>query len=639
MAATAQMDVQGNESILSGDVILTDCNSSSLLIPFLRVSNLVGGVDEERNNPFLDLMAFHDGPSSIHHFVHEHLPKYTRQSPRRSPRFKQTLEQVESPMFSETSVPVAEEQRAIAPLPKRVLKSNKAERVAGGLHVRPKITDTRTLKFLDETGEVRHSNHQWSFGSALETLDFDDPSSSKPASSFSAPFIFGASSQPMEPVLKKRKHAKRSVNSAANRQRGGQAKKNKDGFTNPVRDVVLFHRTVKNSDVATSSTFSLLHDATVAGPGFSGRKLPALAYQELVAKYFEKDDAEALYPWIREFLAVPYTAGRGTFILDNGGRVFAYRSWAALWMEDRVAEIEEAQEVLCGKDLKNENIRVKCANRSRGPHLPIIIGHHRQSQQKPELTKWHRDNNEAVDKFLSMKIIKDIVGWVTSIIRIVFPGVAARIEADVKWHLEKYGIKPLFGFYWNFCWNAVFPGQDRIHTPPHIDWKNQIVGCSILTYLTSLGVKVFNHKYRTWLVLWEMSLYLELAPWTLTTYPSAIFFHYNIDIHRLGIVSTPANVDIPTPENSEPLARDGDQVGRGSMVFFNQGTMRMGPAVNHNTLKEAIAAGHSGKTDWGADINAAFRKAVVTRPLPQEIIDQFCSTPHPDFSNLHLDNM
>ncbi|KAK7030588.1 hypothetical protein R3P38DRAFT_2774911 [Favolaschia claudopus] len=410
--------------ILSGDIIRTDCNSSSLLI---RVSALVGGVDEERNNPFLDLMAFHDGPASIQQFVKDNLPEYTRESPR-------------------WSIPS-----------------------------RPKITNTLTLKFLDETGEVRHSNHQWSFRTALDILDFNGPPLSKPAAPSSAPFIFGAPSEVTEPVLKKQKHAKRSVKSAANRQRGGQAQKSKDGSMNPIRDVVLFHCTVNNSDAAVSSTFSLLHDATVGGPGFSGHKLPPLANDELIRKYFEKPDAEALYPWIREFLAVPYIPGRGTFILDNGGRVFGYRSWAALWMEGGVGEIEEAQEVLCGKDLSCEKIRVETDLRDR---IFLLSLDTIANPSRPELTKWHRDNREAVHKFLKLQIIKDIVGWVTSIIRVVFPG------------------------------------------------------CSILTYLTRLGVKLFNHKFRTWLVLWEMGLYLELAPGTLTTYPSSIFFHYNIDIHR-----------------------------------------------------------------------------------------------------------
>lgn len=76
----------------------------------------------------------------------------------------------------------------------------------------------------------------------------------------------------------------------------------------------------------------------------------------------------------------------------------------------------------------------------------------------------------------------------------------------------------------------------------------------------------------------------------------------------------------PTRENSRPIA-EGDDNGRGSLVFFNQATMRTGPVTGYNTLKEARLHGHSGTVDYGNDIQAAFEKYVTFIPVSEDILD------------------
>jgi hypothetical protein len=72
-------------------------------------------------------------------------------------------------------------------------------------------------------------------------------------------------------------------------------------------------------------------------------------------------------------------------------------------------------------------------------------------------------------------------------VTIMFPGVAARFLADARWHEERYGIKPLFGLFWNMCINAWFPGQKGIHCDPHADKKNQIGVCVLFIYVLKTG--------------------------------------------------------------------------------------------------------------------------------------------------------
>jgi hypothetical protein len=40
----------------------------------------------------------------------------------------------------------------------------------------------------------------------------------------------------------------------------------------------------------------------------------------------------------------------------------------------------------------------------------------------------------------------------------------------------------------------------------------------------------FNHSQRSWLVLWEAGVVVELPPWVVAIYPSSLFYHFNVDI-------------------------------------------------------------------------------------------------------------
>jgi hypothetical protein len=43
----------------------------------------------------------------------------------------------------------------------------------------------------------------------------------------------------------------------------------------------------------------------------------------------------------------------------------------------------------------------------------------------------------------------------------------------------------------------------------------------------------FDSKQRSWLVIWEAEIVLELPAGVFVLYPSALFFHFNVDINRL----------------------------------------------------------------------------------------------------------
>ncbi|KAJ7121170.1 hypothetical protein C8R44DRAFT_877464 [Mycena epipterygia] len=569
------------DTILDGDYVHSGCDTRSLLP--LYVATRDAAADD---NPEEDLDALHP----------RHFEAYSRQNPRRSARF------------------LGKRPRSPSPPPKVVRKPKKS---------RSNIGAAPADKWMSEDGELLIAKADWTTHvSDLPVIRPDRAESfsrtpSTASTSYTDRSLDADHSQPNDG---RKKHHRSSQNARKKRRGGTKNKKQRNGEPNPQRNDALVARTFAAGD-AIQGTFSILEDATHSASGWQGGRPPEPARYRINELHQQLPDAKALHPWLKYFAPIAYIMGdgireRGTFFLDCNRQIFMYRSHRALWIRDRIDELEVAHNTLVGNDLESTELRAEFQNAMRGPHLALILGHHRQSATKPFLTAWHREHPDRVQKFLGLPIMQQIIRFVSSVIRIVFPGVAARFEADAEWHRERYQIRPLFGLFWNFCLNACFRGQPRVQSFPHADSKNQVSVCALLIYVLKSGWN-FNHTQRTWIVLWEGNVAVELPPWVLAAYPSAIFYHFNVDIHDIEFVYTNGEAR-PTRENSRPIVA-GDEHGRGSMVFFNQSTMRHGPITGFDTLEKAVEAGHSGTTDYGTDIQAAFQKALILTPIPEEL--------------------
>ncbi|KAJ7086993.1 hypothetical protein C8R44DRAFT_752403 [Mycena epipterygia] len=196
--------------------------------------------------------------------------------------------------------------------------------------------------------------------------------------------------------------------------------------------------------------------------------------------------------------------------------------------------------------------------------------------------EYHHNPEKHPDRgknFMKQPIIKRVMGWIANVMRLIFPGITEQMDCDSDWHC----IKPPFAdYFWNLCLNALFEGQRSISTPPHADSKDQVLVCVMLVYVLKSGVR-FNDTQRIWLWLWEADTVIQLPAWTLAAYPSALFFHFNLDAHDVKFVTTEGD-ERPTRENSRPIEL-GDGDGRGSLVFFNQSTMRTGPVTGDKQAK------------------------------------------------------
>ncbi|KAJ7615170.1 hypothetical protein B0H17DRAFT_1152902 [Mycena rosella] len=167
--------------------------------------------------------------------------------------------------------------------------------------------------------------------------------------------------------------------------------------------------------------------------------------------YYSQPRARVLHPYISKFYLVYYgikediSLERSTFFVDRNGQIFMFRSFRAQWLMDHVEEVEVTHDIL------------------------------RQSSKRPHLTSWHVKHQAPVEAFMAQPIVKCIINWISDVVEIVFPGIAHQFKQDAKWHEECYGINPLFGLFWNLCFNAWFHNQR----------------------------KNFNHSQQMWLVIWE----------------------------------------------------------------------------------------------------------------------------------------
>lgn len=122
----------------------------------------------------------------------------------------------------------------------------------------------------------------------------------------------------------------------------------------------------------------------------------------------------------------------------------------------------------------------------------------------------------------------------------------------------------------------------------------------------------FDSKQKAWLVIWEAGLIIELPAGVFLYYPSAIFFHFNIDLSGIPSIlcETPSTANVlhidlqdyivvtngeqPTPQNSTPL---GHGEGRGSCVFFSQASMFQTAELGVPTVAEARRRGMDATSD------------------------------------------
>ena len=164
--------------------------------------------------------------------------------------------------------------------------------------------------------------------------------------------------------------------------------------------------------------------------------------------------------------------------------------------------------------------------------------------------------------------------------------------------------------------------------------KNSVFYFIFSSFSHAIVIESFNSKERAWLVIWELEILLELPVGVLLFFPSALFYHFNIDITgepTLGIKSYLLittcfclDLEVISSDQFPDITKRGDYPqwcddaeGRGSLVWFNQASMIQSACLNSYTVQEAKKTGINTATDFLGDVDKYFTPATPFKcPLP-----------------------
>ncbi|KAJ2911712.1 hypothetical protein MD484_g8699, partial [Candolleomyces efflorescens] len=364
--------------------------------------------------------------------------------------------------------------------------------------------------------------------------------------------------------------------------------------------------------------FSLNTHARVTSTGWHGLPPPKAELRDIVRRYRDGSISEQL----SQFQQIPFdpASKSPTALIDSMDRPFGIRTTSATFLAKMEQELYQAMYTLMNPTLNDTRVQNRSKGNSRGNHLQALMGHQRPYHDTIILVRWHQDNRKAVEEFLNTACIQELIAWINWLLHAFFPSIALRYQRCADWHHSKYGVRPLFGLFWNFCINGIFPDQTRVHTDPHADPKNVVGVCIIFVYVKpGFG---FDHSTRSWLVIYEAGIIIELPPNVAFFYPSSLFIHFNYDVSNLHIIHTidgsrPSLSSCRHSKDKNFIGPDlpEDAHGRGSIVFFSQGNLFSSSETGFATLGAARRAGHHGTTDIDENFNKYYAPYGSFEPL------------------------
>ncbi|KAK6980888.1 hypothetical protein R3P38DRAFT_2808675 [Favolaschia claudopus] len=175
-----------------------------------------------------------------------------------------------------------------------------------------------------------------------------------------------------------------------------------------------FHRLLQRLEIIVSGDFDFKWNSLFSSMGWNGIQPPLLACEEIQRLFRLYPDARGLYEYIQSV-----KSDRATFLVDRNGQIFFFRSFQAEWLMAKSRTVTVAINVLVGDDATDPQVKIDNAN------------------SKPTLADSHKHSEHRVKTFMNLEIVQRIISWVSSVVEIVFPGVAQRFRAETAIHVAK----------------------------------------------------------------------------------------------------------------------------------------------------------------------------------------------------------
>ncbi|KAJ7706099.1 hypothetical protein B0H17DRAFT_611326 [Mycena rosella] len=180
------------------------------------------------------------------------------------------------------------------------------------------------------------------------------------------------------------------------------------------RDNAAYEHTLARADVLAAAAFSLVEDSSSSASGWQGACPPPEARDQVDSLYYPQPrtrtasiHCEVLPRRVRH--QAQYQGRTRDILGGPRRRGFYVPEFPCKMVHGLAEEVEVAHDVLVGSDATDEQLADRYRHGVRGPHMPTIIGHHRQSATVPFLAAWHVQHQHRVDKFMALPIVIRII--------------------------------------------------------------------------------------------------------------------------------------------------------------------------------------------------------------------------------------
>jgi len=321
--------------------------------------------------------------------------------------------------------------------------------------------------------------------------------------------------------------------------------------------------------------------------GFTG----SLAHDHRAAAERLKTDARHFDRVMQSLRPIAFDASlrAPTEFRDSHGILFGLRAF-----RDQRMTPNFMMRLMCQIDalVSAVGLRLPREPHARGNFAQMLLGYTHgmgNARNHPYHTLWHTNNEAAINAFIVSAEMQHVIRMVEDLVKCHFPGIASLYARNNEfWRRKTDGkIKMEFGLFFNLAIN-VDMGM-RVRSVPHRDMMNLAFGICII-----IAFGFFNDGILAWLVNLEARIVIQIPPLVPYCCLSSLITHFNVDRHefwsgrnRLDLVTT-ENWEVPTSSNTTPLSAIGS--GRGSLVFYNQGSTFHWMLTGHQYMTDAIDA-------------------------------------------------
>ncbi|KAJ3859291.1 hypothetical protein EV359DRAFT_51095 [Lentinula novae-zelandiae] len=196
--------------------------------------------------------------------------------------------------------------------------------------------------------------------------------------------------------------------------------------------------------------FDVKSDSRISKPAWMGLRASS-DLRKPIEEAVGDPRSESAVELFKDLTRIPYMPHLALAIADSVGRLFLYRSrLTPQMMADLLPEVNSLVPEFVSAITRPFTDNNMLSN-SRGDHWFSIAGHDRNNKSEPATTQFQRQNHSAIVRFFAKGSVLERL---------------TRYQDSVDYMQSVYGIRAMFGLFFNFCLNSPREGVKRVFYLP-----------------------------------------------------------------------------------------------------------------------------------------------------------------------------